>query len=210
MLNEKYIFTEDEIISNPYALGNAWYVNDYVSAATPDDEIALLKDTDLSTTAVIGDDFKWARDLIDSLSYPVAYSFDGEIVEVLSNDEIVLTHYAPNELRYSFNNEYARAAVFSEVYYPKGWKAWIEREGKYGEVIDGRYHPTAQAEEVDIFRANWILRGAILPEGEGTLIMRFEPQSYVIGENISRVSSILLILMLLGSAGAMIWFNRRK
>jgi hypothetical protein len=210
MLNAKYVITGGEIIDNPYALGNAWFVNDYVSAATPDDEIALLKDTDLSTTAVIGDDFKWARDLIDSLSYPVAYSFDGEIVEVLSNNKIVLTHYAPNELRYSFNNEYARAAVFSEVYYPKGWKAWIEPAGTYGEVVDGRYQPTAQAEEVDIFRADWILRGVVLPEGEGTLIMRFEPQSYVVGENTSRISSILLILLFIVSAGAMIWLDRRK
>ena len=210
MLNAKYIFTEDEIISNPYALGNAWYVNDYMSAATPDEEIALLEDNDLSTTAVIGDDFKWARDLIDSLTYPVAYSFDGEIAEVLSNDEIVLTHYTPNELRYSFNNKYARAAVFSEVYYPKGWKAWIEPAGTYGKVVDGRYQPTDQAQEVDIFRADWILRGVILPEGEGTLIMRFEPQSYVVGENTSRISSILLILLLLGAAGGAILLNRRK
>jgi hypothetical protein len=210
MLNAKYVITGGEIIDNPYALGNAWFINDYVSAATPHDEIALLKDTDLSTTAVIGDDFKWARDLIDSLTYPVAYSFDGEIVEVLSNNKIVLTHYAPNELRYSFNNEYARAAVFSEVYYPKGWKAWIEPAGTYGKVVDGRYQPTDQAQEVDIFRADWILRGVVLPEGEGTLIMRFEPQSYVVGENTSRISSILLILLLIGSAGAMIWLDRRK
>ena len=68
-------------------------------------------------------------------------------------------------------------------------------------MSDGRYQPTAQAKEVDIFRANWILRGVILPEGEGTLVMRFEPESYRIGENISRISSILLILMLLGAAG---------
>jgi hypothetical protein len=50
----------------------------------------------------------------------------------------------------------------------------------------------------------------VLPEGEGTLIMRFEPQSYVVGENTSRISSILLILLLIGSAGTMIWLARRK
>jgi hypothetical protein len=50
----------------------------------------------------------------------------------------------------------------------------------------------------------------VLPEGEGTLIMRFEPQSYVVGENTSRISSILLILLLLGAAGGAILLNRRK
>ena len=220
MLNAKYVITGGEIIDNPYALGNAWFVNDYVSAATPDDEIALLKDTDLSTTAVIGDDFKWAR-------LPQAYGLRNDVEEASNNmtedviarsdsdvairiPTIELIHYAPNELRYDFSTESERAAIFSEIYYPAGWKAWIEPAGTYGKVVDGRYQPTDQAQEVDIFRANWILRGVVLPEGEGTLIMRFEPESYHIGENISRISSILLILLLLGSAGAMIWLDRRK
>ena len=222
MLNGRYIIydgKQDPLI-NPHAFGNAWFVNDYVSAATPDEELALLKDTDLSTTAVIGDDFKWAR-------LPQAYGLRNDVEEASNNmtedvmarsdsdvairiPTIELIHYAPNELRYDFSTESERAAIFSEVYYPKGWKAWIEPAGTYGEVIDGRYQPTAQAQEVDIFRANWILRGVVLPEGEGTLIMRFEPESYHIGENVSRISSILLILLLLGSAGAMIWLDRRK
>ena len=55
-----------------------------------------------------------------------------------------------------------------------------------------------------------MLRGAILPEGEGQLIMRFEPDSYKTGKNISRASSIVLILLLLGSATLMIFSDRRK
>ena len=214
MLNAKYVITGGEILDNPYALGNAWFVNDYVSAATPDDEIALLKDTDLSTTAVIGKDFEWARrsfadaqdDKTDTQDDNSCHSEQSEE----SFNHITLTHYAPNELRYDFSTDSERAAIFSEIYYPAGWKAWIEPAGTYGKVVDGRYQPTDQAQEVDIFRANWILRGVVLPEGEGTLIMRFEPQSYVVGENTSRISSILLILLLLGSAGAMIWLARRK
>jgi hypothetical protein len=56
---------------------------------------------------------------------------------------------------------------------------------------------------VELFRADWILRGAVLPEGEGQLVIRFEPSSYEIGEDISRASSITLILMLLGSVAMM-------
>ena len=88
------------------------------------------------------------------------------------------------------------------MYYPKGWKAWIEPAGAYGEVKNGHYQPTAEAVPVELFRADWILRGAIIPEGEGQLIMRFEPDSYQLGENVSCASSIaLLLLLLLSVAG---------
>ena len=199
MLNARYVIGNESLYANPFAHRNSWLIDTYCPAETPDAEFVLLGEIpDLMTTAVIGDDFKWAQEAVDNLPGRSDY------------DYISLSHYAPNELHYEFYTQDGGAAVFSEVYYPKGWKAWIEREGEYGEVIDGRYHPTAQAEEVDIFRANWILRGVIIPEGEGTLIMRFEPQSYVVGENISRVSSILLILLLLGTAGGAILLNRRK
>ena len=55
-----------------------------------------------------------------------------------------------------------------------------------------------------------MLRGAIIPQGEGQLIMRFEPDSYQLGENISRASSIMLILLLLGSAAGAVVIGRRK
>ena len=55
-----------------------------------------------------------------------------------------------------------------------------------------------------------MLRGAVIPEGEGQLIMRFEPDSYQLGENVSRASSIALILLLLGSIAAAILYDRRK
>ena len=127
--------------------------------------------------------------------------------EAWESPSIVLTHYAPNELRYSYSTDSERAAIFSEIYYPKGWKAWIEPAGAYGQVKKGHYQPTAEAKEIDLFRADWMLRGAIIPEGEGQLIMRFEPDSYQLGENVSKASSIALILLLLGSA-AMVVFTK--
>ena len=206
MLNGRYIIYDgnQEPLINPHAFGNAWFVSDYIAAATPDEELALLEYADLRNEAVIGEDFAWAR--------KAAVSDDSIVIssEVEKSPTISLTHYAPNELRYSFSTSGERAAIFSEIYYPKGWKAWIEPAGTYGAVIEGRYQPTAQARKVDIFRANWILRGVVLPKGEGELIMRFEPESYKTGENISTVSSIMLILLLLGSAGTMIWLRRRK
>ena len=198
MLNGKYVIGNYTLYDNSYAFGNCWFVNDYVPAATPDEELALLEEIDLYEAAVIGDDFAWARKVFDEAENLGS-----------SEDYIALTYYAPNELRYEFGTENERAAIFSEIYYPKGWKAWIEPAGAYGEVVDGRYQPTSEGKEIDLFRANWILRGAIVPAGEGQIIMRFEPESYRTGENISRISSILLILLLLGTMGAVICNNKK-
>ena len=206
MLNGKYIILGDEYppVVNTHAYGNAWFVDSYVPADTPDEEIALLASTDLRNTAVIGDDFAWAREsLSDNKTVDGAHVIPGEAW-------ITLTHYAPNELRYSYNTDTERAAIFSEIYYPKGWKAWIEPAGAYGEVRNGHYQPTSEAVETELFRADWMLRGAMIPSGEGQLIMRFEPDSYQLGENISRTSSIILIILLLASTAVAIFTGRRE
>ena len=193
LLNGKYIILGAEYppVENPYAMGNCWFVDSFVPADTPDAEIALTGAADLSKAAVIGKDFE------DVLSYTPGNADT-------SADHIFLTEYAPNQLRYTFSTASERPAIFSEIYYPKGWKAWIEPAGSYGEVKNGHYIPTAEARELDLFRADWILRGAIIPEGEGDIVMRFEPDSYQLSENISRASSITLLLLLLLSVGGMI------
>ncbi len=214
MLNGKYIILGDDFSPaiNAHAFGNCWFVDSVIPAATPDEEIALIGVADLRTAAVIGDDFKWAQEA--AISATPADSTDDltAMADVMNpaGDEIALISYAPNELRYAFSTERERAAIFSEIYYPKGWKAWIEPSGAYGEVLDGLYKPTSQAQEIDIFRANWMLRGAIIPSGEGQLIMRFEPDSYRIGKNISLASSITLIILLLTSVLGIVATWRRN
>ena len=201
MLNGKYIILGSDFspVRNPYAYGNAWFVSDFVPAANPDEEIAFIEGADLRTTAIIGNDFAWAQEAMKNMSGSVDAA-----------SSIALSHYAPNELRYEFSTDAERAAIFSEIYYPKGWKAWIEPAGAYGEVHNGHYQPTAEGLPVELFRADWMLRGAIIPEGEGQLIMRFEPESYQLGEDISRASSIALILLLIASAVGMILTNRKS
>ena len=214
MLNGKYIILGSDFspVRNPYAYGNAWFVSDFVPAANPDEEIAFIEGADLRTTAIIGNDFAWAQEAMKNMpgmsavtsSAPSALSS-----EVETSPSIALSHYAPNELRYEFSTDAERAAIFSEIYYPKGWKAWIEPAGAYGEVRGGHYQPTSEGHPVELFRADWMLRGAIIPEGEGQLIMRFEPDSYQLGEDISRASSIALILLLIASAAGMILTKRK-
>ena len=70
--------------------------------------------------------------------------------------------------------------------------------------------PTDKAVKLDLFRADWMLRGAVIPEGEGQVIMRFEPDSYQTGEDISRASSIMLLLLLAGSIAGMAVARRRE
>ena len=215
MLNGKYIILGADFspVRNPYAYGNAWFVSDFVPAATPDEEIAYLEGADLRNTAVIGKDFAWAQEAMKNMSGSPAVMPSISTVmssEVETSPSIALSHYAPNELRYEFSTDTERAAIFSEIYYPKGWKAWIEPAGAYGEVRNGHYQPSSEGHPVELFRADWMLRGAIIPEGKGQLIMRFEPESYQLGENISRTSSIALILLLIASAIGMILTNRKS
>lgn len=205
MLNGKYIVIGENFppIVNRYAFGHCWFVTSTVRADNPNEEIDLLSYTELGQAAVIGKDFESYADKIDSLSTLARY-------DVAPADSIALTYYAANELRYSVRTRSEQAAVFSEIYYPNGWKAWIEPKGEYGKVAKGHYLPTGNAKELDLFRADWILRAALLPAGEYDLVMRFEPESYTIGENLSRASSIILVILLLLSSTAMVQISRKQ
>ena len=185
LLNGKYIIVDGNQppVVNPDAFGNCWIVSSAVPASGPDEEIVLIGQSNLRDEAVIGDDFAWARERLDSLSNLARY-------DIAPADSIWMTSYAPNELKYRsrFNGE--QAVVFSEIYYPAGWKM----------TIDGK--------PAEIFRADWILRGAFIPAGEHEIVMRFDPQSFKTGERLSRASSILLVLLLLLS-GAGLCLNGR-
>ena len=202
MLNGKYIIVGAEYppVVNGHTFGNAWFVDSFVAADSPDDEIALIGEVDLHDTAVIGDDFSWAKE-----AFPAGGSGSGQAGTVASHDglaesdSIVMTHYAPNELRYSYSTGSDRAVIFSEIYYPEGWTLTCIPAGE-----------GTSSEELPLFRADWILRGAIIPAGEGELVMRFDPQSYRTGEALSRASSITLLLLLILSAGGMAFISSRR
>ena len=176
-LNTRYIILDGEYppVVNANAFGNAWFVDEAVQAATPDEEIAFLGSVDLKRQAVIG------KDMSVSTFAPAD-----------STDTIVLTSYAPNELKYHYSASADRLAVFSEIYYPNGWKA----------EVDGK--------PVDVLRADWTLRAAELPAGEHDVVMRFKPDSYAVGAGVSRASSITLILLLLLSVAGLFLPARKK
>lgn len=209
-LNTKYFILGAEMppVENLEAFGPAWFVDSFVPAETPDEEIALIDSVDLRRTAVIGADFAAASagfaktaaanaigsSVKESAEEPVegfAENFIEGSAELpadgLATDFIRMTSYAPNELHYHYSASAARTAIFSEIYYPDGWIA----------TVDGA--------PLDLFRADWIFRAANLPAGDHDIVMRFEPKAYSIGAKASRASSLtLFILLALSLAGLII------
>ena len=185
MLNTRYIVlgAENPPLVYPYGLGNAWFVNSLCRPKDKNEEIDLIDDVDLETTAIIADDFAWAQEKLNATPADTTASIE-------------LTYYAPNELHYSYTSEKEAATIFSEVYYPEGWHLWLSDGGVRGE-------------EIPLFRADWILRGAFLPAGSHEIVMRFEPESYKMSSMISGCGSILLILALLGSAATILAIRKK-
>ena len=81
--------------------------------------------------------------------------------------------------------------MFSDVYYDKGWKAYID------------------GEETDIIRTNYLLRGLMIPEGKHDIEFRFKPKSFAIGQTLAIISSILVLLLML-AAGFVAYRNKTK
>lgn len=113
-----------------------------------------------------------------------------DCVEASEDAAIEMTYYAPNEVRYSYTSPTPAIAVFSEIYHPS-WTA------------------TLNGEPLDLFRADWVLRAASLPAGSGEIVMRFDPSDVARGATLSRICSILLILLTLCSL-AFIFIPRKE
>lgn len=170
MLNAKYIITGEKdypVIPNPNALGNAWLIDEISYAEDADAEMAALGNLDPAHQAVADKKF---------------LSVLGEdVVAPHPGDTIYLTKYTPNELTYHVNTTSGGIGVFSEVYFPWGWKA----------DIDG--------EPVEIARVNYVLRAMRLPAGSHTVTMTFDPASIHTTSAIAYASVTLIYLLLLAS-----------
>lgn len=180
MLNTKYIIVDPgaEPLVNNEILGNAWFVEKPVMVENANEEISRLSSFDPAEEALIDRRFS---SQVTSESYPVT-----------AGDTISLTSYLPNELVYRYKAAEEKLAVFSEIYYPEGWKVFID------------------GDESDHFRADYILRAMVVPAGEHEIKFIFEPASYKTGNTISLLSSILLLLAIAGYSGAAIFKNKQE
>ena len=193
MLNTKYIITNPNgtgqfiNMSNPatlspdnqqitpgfinnLAMGNAWFVNEVIAYGSANSEFAALDEFNEQTTAITDTTFKNNS----SISGEYLYS---------ENAKIKLNEYRANKITYDVSglegdgNYYV---VFSEIYYPLGWKI----------KIDGNL--------IDINRVNYTLRGVKIPAGSKKIEMYYELESFNTLSNIALASSSLIILLVLG------------
>ena len=116
---------------NPQAMGQAWFVDNAVFAASAEEEIGLLDDIDLSTTAVFG-----PGSGADEAGIPAR---NPESIDI-QNDVIYMTSYAPNELHYHYEASSDRLAVFSEIFYPSDWKVTIDGQETGPEILPAGSH----------------------------------------------------------------------
>ncbi len=168
MLNTKYIILDKtkEPVLNNQANGNAWFVSKVILANNANEEMKALKGFDSKNSVVVNG--KETSGFANELGKQTKQP----------TDKIVLTKYGTNQLTYNSDSKTSLPAVFSEIWYPEGWNCYID-----GKKTD------------KIFRANYILRGAIIPAGKHKIEWKFEPTSYATGESLSLFSSILLLLL---------------
>ena len=167
MLNTKYLIIMSQQgpvpLQNSHALGTSWFVDNYRIVANADEEIDAVGDIDPRSTLVVDQRF-------ESL-------LGGRSFEKDTAGFIRMVDYKPNHLTYEYSAGSDQLAVFSEVYYPNGWTAYID------------------GEPAEHFRANFTLRAMLVPAGQHTVEFKFQPALFARGEGISLASSILLLLL---------------
>ena len=161
MLNTKYIMAgqaENAVFTNPEANGPAWFPLSIKSVASNEEEMKLISQMDTKSEATVNEkEFGSTK---------------------AGSGNVELVSQKPNELTYAINAADAGLVVFSEIYYPKGWKAFIN------------------GQETDIIRTNYLLRGINVPQGKSEVQMKFEPESYYKTKTLTVIFQYLILLTL--------------
>lgn len=163
MLNTKYIIFnqegEKQIFKNEFSSGSAWFVKENINVFDDDQEIKSL----------------------DTLNYKeisVSQSFESK--KYYNNtSSIVVAEKKSDYIRYDVSSDDTGLIIFSEIFYPKGWKAYINDQ------------------EVTIERFNYILRGLEVPKGKHRLEFVFDPTIVKLSSNISLFSTLGFVFIIL-------------
>jgi hypothetical protein len=182
MLNAKYLIQKNEkgqtekYQKRTTALGNCWFVKHILYVRDANEEIKALDNFNPADTAVVQESFK--------TTIPFSPQYDSAAtIQLVKNDYDVVT--------YTSNSATNQFAVFSEVYYASGWKAYV----------DGK--------ETPVVKVNYTLRGLALPAGKHEIKFEFKPQGYYKGRKLTSIFSIVL-LALLATGIFMEWRNRNQ
>jgi hypothetical protein len=168
MLNTKYFIQGDlskDTIANPDALGNAWFVERVSLQADAAAVMKAITSFDPATLA-IAEKQDWKLD--------TSYTKD-------SLASIKLVRKQNDQMEYASNASTKQLAVFSEVYYSYGWKAFI----------DGK--------ETPIYKCNYVLRTIEVPAGTHTITFKFEPTEVILANKLGLVAVSLVWLLAIGS-----------
>jgi len=180
MLNTKYFIVPDPQSGkpvaqlNPNAFGNCWLVKGIKFVENADQEMAALDNTNLKDTAVVENKFK------SQITQEPKYDSVATIQLVQNLNDLI---------DYKFTAPTPQFAVFSEVYYPKGWNVFI----------DGT--------KADYVKTDYVLRGMYIPAGNHTIEFRFQPKSFTTGRLISIIANILVALLLIAT---IVYYATRK
>lgn len=173
MLNAKYIIqnTKDGAMPmlNPDAMGNCWFADSLVVANTPKEESDALNSIDIRNTIVADAKFSNLTSGFNTTHDSTAF--------------IRLTKYSPDVLEYSSSTSTGKTAVFSEIYYPYGWNAYID------------------GQPAEIFRANYVLRALNIPAGSHDIRFEFRPDSIYKGDKIAVAFIVLMLAFVAFSIG---------
>ena len=185
MLNAKYLIVPDkksgqpQVQRNPYAMGNAWFVDTLQVVNTANEESHALNYINLHTTAVLDKEFA---------SYVTDFTPQRDPEAVVR-----LTKYTPRYIDYEYATSQPGTIVFSEIYYPYGWKA----------TIDGK--------PVDHYRVNYMLRALNVPAGNHTIHFEFAPDSVKKGDTLAMVCIFIMYgTMLVVLMGALLGALRKR
>jgi Bacterial membrane protein YfhO len=183
MLNMKYVIVPDQrdpkqtqAVLNPFALGNCWLVKEVKFVKNADEEMKALDSFDPTAVAFVDERLKSAvpfMPVYDSSAY----------IKLLENKN--------DEIRYEFNATTNQFAVFSEIYYPHGWEAYIDDK------------------KTPYCKTDYALRGLAVPAGKHSIQFIFDPVSVSKGEQIARYTNIFSVLLVL-FCFFMVWKNREK
>ena len=178
MLNTRwFMMNNEQAQQNPDALGNAWFVDSLTYVKNADQEMKVLDDFNPATSAVADAQFKGAL---------------GDAKPTQPGDTIYETTYAPNKLTYHAHSAQGGLAVFSEIYFPWGWKA----------TIDGK--------EAKIGRVNYVLRAMQLPAGDHTIVFTFDPDEVHKTEGIAKTSVYIILLLVVFTLAWSIGNSQRR
>jgi len=90
---------------------------------------------------------------------------------------VIMKSYKPNEMKYAVSTDKKQFVVFSEIYYPVGWKAFV----------DGK--------EVEIRKVDYLLRGVELEAGNHEVIMKFDIPKLKTANTFARIGTVILFLL---------------